>query len=211
MQTNYRSFRDIPIPNDRPVSVFASGPSVGNISTEEIQSICKNSFSISINYGILRIPSHLNVWSDQHVTEFMNEHLMTNPKTCEFLVRIMPYEAEKSPEIDYKFCPLTENLKGCFTLVWLLQLLNRHFPQQKILLFGLDLQFKEEKEIKWYDAFSDWDVKHRRSLNLIHKQMELCRLQLEEFVVGKGHILNCNLDSGFHSFPKIDYRKELGL
>lgn len=192
------------------VSVFGSGHSIESMSLEEIAWIKSKTFMFSLNYAPIRYSGHINMWSDSGPTEELMKWYATHPKDCQFLTRtISAFQHTRSDhlefiqKVDWFFHVHEYNLHGHYTIVWLLQLIRKYVhPDIPIFIFGLDMV----GEGKWYDKFTKTDIlKRGESFNPVHRLQE-CADELRKYTTTKVNIFNCNLKSGFHDYPKVDYK-----
>ncbi|MEM9023251.1 MAG: hypothetical protein AAGB22_05900 [Bacteroidota bacterium] len=205
-----RHFRELYISQPY-IAVFASGHSVEQLSERDIARIRERSFMITMNYAPVKLRGHLNKWSDFGVTTWINERYQNRPKDHLFLAReraLRRGNTELVPKVDYWFNERKERLGGHLTLVWLLQLLERHFADKTVLLFGLDLQYYSADRAKWYDDYTDHDKHYRKRLDweFTHRQ---CAHQMDQFVKRPGQFRNCNPDSAYHRFAKVNWKEVL--
>jgi hypothetical protein len=209
-----KKFSELVIPNQY-VCVFGSGHSVLSLSKEDLERINSNSFVFSINYAPVKIPSHANIHSDRRVTEFLIEHYKTNARDRLLIAREEAFSSKNGAEsefyksIDYMFSLKNDGLHGNFTIIWIIQLLQKYHPDKTILVFGLDGKIPDNdiKKGKWYDLFTDFDVTRRGPQN-VQRKIDDCSGQLKRKTLNK-NIYNCNLDSAFDFYPKEDWRKFL--
>lgn len=208
------NFHDFRLPEGtKYISVFASGNSIEAMSLEEIAFIKSKTFMFSMNYAPLRYTGHINVWSDSGPTEALMQWYATKQKDCMFLSRmISAFQPTRSDHIefarrvDWVFNVHGYNLQGHYTIVWLLQMIRKYtHPDIPILIFGLDMT----GDGKWYDKYTNIDVKKRgESFNPVQRLQE-CSEELTKYTTTKVAIYNCNLASGYHGYPKINYRELL--
>ncbi|MGD1848725.1 MAG: hypothetical protein ACFB10_25320 [Salibacteraceae bacterium] len=194
------------------VSIFASGNSIHDLSKEELEFIRSRSFTVTLNYAPIRLDSHLNVWSDKLVTEWMETHYQNRPKDRLFLVRdtaFAGYTSTLKPEVDYWFSLRADQLKGNYTIVWLLQLMERFFSKHRFLVFGLDFYTENTDQAKWYDQFTDHD-REGRNRQSIERKLNRCISQLDHFVSNKTLFFNCNPKSRYPSFQMANWKEVLG-
>lgn len=203
-------FKDIVIEHDY-ISVFGSGTSINNMSDDEIDAIRSNSFMITMNYAPIKLTGHLNMWSDKKVTAFLQDHYEKSPKNCLFLARDKSMVTNKISlfkKVDYWFNERQEKIKGNYTIVWLLQMLERHFPQKKVLIFGMDMAVIDDRRAKWYDDHTDYDYRKRGRVNTARK-LNICADQLDRYVKRTDMFVNCNVDSNYNGFEKKNWKEAL--
>lgn len=188
------------------IAIFGSGNSVHDISEEAFNSIKAHSFTISLNYAPIRLNAHLNMWSDRKVSDFLELHYTYNRKDCLFLAQENRTSPAFKPQIDYWFSCREENLQGNYTIVWALQLVKKYFPDKKILLFGLDLYVGEKGDLKWYDRYTDFDLRKRGTNYRGTDKLNQCAEQLIHFVPKK-NVFNCNLNSKLDHFEKKQWKE----
>lgn len=192
------------------IALFGSGSSVHNISAETFALIKANAFVITLNYAPIRLHGHMNMWSDRKVSDFLAAHYSEHPKDCLFLVRTQRSAAGLKNKVDYWFDQRKEGLRGNYTIVWALQLLQKYFPEKKILLFGVDMSTLGEKEAKWYDRYTAFDRNKRGVRYNAQLKLEQCARQIEQYCRPTG-VFNCNLQSRLAYFPKKDWRELMRL
>lgn len=205
-----RTITDLHI--DQPIiSIFASGNSIHTLSPKDLAVIRSNSFLITMNYAPINIESHLNVWSDRIVSDWMENHYSKKDKDRLFLVREKAFSNEDSlmkANVDYWFNERREQLLGNYTVVWLLQLIERHFSNHRILVFGLDFYADDHQQAKWYDKFTDYD-RNKRNRNSVDRKLNRCIAQLNQYIKRKPLFLNCNPESRYKGFKMVDWREVL--
>jgi hypothetical protein len=199
------------------VSVFASGNSVLSIPIEDLNLIKLKSFMIGINYAVTYLRPHFLLWSDKVVSEFLAAHFSNNPINEILCARDaafnpnVPAQMEFKQKVTWGFDKNKHNLDGNYTIVWVVQLLKKYLPpNKKILIFGLDMKLndKDKDALKFYDKFTKYDAVHRgRSFPALVKLQE-CAQQLDR-IKDKTNIYNCNLDSAYNGFEKIDFKTYL--
>ena len=194
------------------ISVFASGNSITELSQSDIKVIKEGSFLITVNYAPVKITGHMNMWSDIHVTNWLNELYKVKEKDNLFLTRERAIKNINIPiydKVDYWFNDKKENLKGNYTIVWLLQLLQKYFPDKKVLIFGLDMESVSADRAKWYDDHIDFDKLHRGKSYVIQHKLNQCARQLDTYIGKNSSLINCNLKSQYGGFIKRDWREIL--
>jgi hypothetical protein len=202
-----KSFKELKI-NTPFIAVLGSGTSILDLTPSVIQKIKTKAFMITLNYAPIRIQGHLNFWSDPKVSFFLTKFyegeipqpLLACRKGC-----VNPPLSEK---IDHFFCPLEENLSGTFSAVWLLQLLQKYFPEKIILLLGFDFYLATPEVSKWYDLYINFDKKSRKSGDSSLKKLNLCMFQMRNFV-SSSNIFNCNPESKLPFFQKGNWQSIL--
>ena len=200
-------FADIPISNDL-ITVIGSGHSVRDLSPEDFQFLKENSFVFTMNYAPVAYHGHVNMWSDKKVTTWMEMHYSAHSKETEFLVRdkaLMDTSHPLHSLVDYWFSQRQDHLKGNYTIVWLLQLLEKHFPDKQVLILGLDLYYTDSKLVKWYDSFTNYDQNKRGRMNMDRKLIA-CSQQLDRFLKQKKQFINGNPKSEYKGFVRKDWR-----
>lgn len=191
------------------ISLLGSGNSLLELPETEWAWIRERSFVITVNYGPIHFQSDLNMWSDVHVSQFLDEHYKTHAKDRLFLARVNglgrnPLEIKQL--VDFWFDPRKERLRGNYTVVWALQLLRKHFPDKTILLFGIDMYAESNEKAKWYDQFTMFDFQKRGRRFQIRRKLNACEDQLKKFVGTDEQILNCNPKSNLSLYKKVHYR-----
>ena len=194
------------------ISIFGSGSSLLEMPEKELDYIRDRSFVITINYGPIHFNSHMNMWSDVHVSQFLNEHYQKNPKDRLFLARVnglgrKPIDIKS--KVDYWFDPRREKLRGNYTVVWALALMKKYFSTKTVLLFGIDMYAKSNEQAKWYDEFTSFDREKRGKRFQINRKLNACADQLKRFVGQSDQVWNCNPKSQLNLYRKIDYREIL--
>ncbi len=179
------------------------------MSNEEVEEIRANSFLFTMNYAPIKIVGHVNMWSDKKVTAFLQNYYDKNPKECLFLARDKSMVTNRVPlykKVDYWFSERQEKLKGNYTIVWLLQLLENYFPDKKVLIFGMDMTIENDRHAKWYDSHTDYDYRKRGRVNATRK-LNICAGQLDKYVKRKSMFVNCNVGSNYNGFEKREWRE----
>ncbi|MEN0004405.1 MAG: hypothetical protein AAF798_09685 [Bacteroidota bacterium] len=204
-----RHFRALAI--EQPyIVLMGSGNSIQDISPQAFDFIKSRAFVITINYGPLRFKGHLNMWSDLKVSEFLEEFYRTHPKETLFLAQHRKVQKSFVSQVDYWFSPRQDQLKGNYTVVWALQLLQRFFPKKIILLFGIDMYALDPNRDKWYDQFTDFDRAKRGENYNIQQKLQSCAIQIQRYCRRTG-VYNCNPKSKLTHFEKRDWRTILPL
>jgi hypothetical protein len=191
------------------ISVFGSGHSIGSIAEEEIEKIKQHSFLITMNYAPVNITGHMNMWSDKHVSVWMDEWQRNKKKNMLFFARekgLLGKQIAIKDSVDYLFDEKKEKLQGNYTIVWLCQMLERYFPDKKVLVFGLDMKGISSKRAKWYDDHITFDRLKRGHGFKIDKKLQQCAMQLDRHVKNKEQFINCNPDSRYDGFQKQDWK-----
>ena len=207
MRQDRRSIQELKIEHDT-ITVFASGDSINDLTPEEIRDIKSKSFLITINYAPKKILGHMNIFSDQKVVLFLDELYSNKKKDILFLSRPQCFQNTlRKPKrlhdkVDYWFDNAKEKIMGNYTIVWLLQILLRHFPNKNINIFGLDMEIKEEKRAKWYDKYTDYDFNKRTRG---HNKLKECDGQLHKFCRSP-KIKNCNSNSKSKAFDFLEWK-----
>jgi len=187
------------------IAIFGSGNSLLSLDQKTLNLIDERCFVITMNYGPLHFKSDLNVWSDPYVTAFLDKHYKQKKKDRLFLTRLghkLFGKEEILNTVDFWFDPHTEQLQGNITIVWLLQLLLRHYPNKTLLLFGIDLYTESASQAKWYDAFTSEDKVKRGSQFSPQHKLDDCANQLAHYIGKSDKVLNCNLKSRLELFEK---------
>lgn len=192
------------------IALFGSGNSVHELSKEELALIRARAFMITINYAPVHLTGHLNMWSDHKVSAFLEQYYERNPKTCLFLARESRVKGKLLRKVDYWFSQKKENIKGNYTIVWALQLLEKYFPDKIILLFGVDMYAPNSQEAKWYDRYIKYDQVKRGTHYNIGRKLDQCAQQINRYCA-QDQVINCNPKSRLDYFPKGDWRKILQL
>jgi len=207
------AIEDLKIEKDY-ISIIASGNSVSKITDLELQDIHSKSFVIGINYAPSRFYGKnvldLLIFSDKKVSDWLHTFYADKEKDVLFLCRpngVNPGNRSIKSRVDYWFNEKNK-YPGNYTIVWLLQMIQQIFPKKKILLFGLDMTFKETNQSKWYDGFTSFDRDKRGRNYPTQKKLDQCGTQISQHVK-KENIYNCNLNSGFNHFEKKDYKEIL--
>ena len=107
------------------IALFGSGNSVSDLGEEERAHLLKKCFVVTVNYAPVRLASHLNIWSDGRVSEFMAARYGDRPKDRLWLARVSERDRDVAGQVDFWFSPRTESLRGSKTVVWALQLMLR--------------------------------------------------------------------------------------
>ena len=61
---------------------------------------------------------------------------------------------------------------------------------------------------KWYDTVTKHDLNSRGMSYNLKKKIDECGEQIKKYVINN-NVFNCNLESAFDYFQKIDWKKEL--
>ncbi len=204
-------FQDMPI-KESVISVFGSGNSINNMPSSEVEQIKQHSFMITMNYAPIKLVGHVNMWSDKKVSTWLNDFYAKRDKNNIFLARERAFRNSNLPlygKVDYWFDEKREKLGGNYTIVWLLQLLEKYFPQKKVLVFGLDMQVIDNKRSKWYDDHTDYDRAKRGNVR-IERKLNLCANQMDRYLRNKEMFINCTKDSMYEGFTKSTWQTIIG-
>ena len=190
--------------------MFGSGNSVADLGAEERAYLLKKCFVVTVNYAPIHLAGHLNMWADGRVSEFIAAHYAGRPKDRLFLARASERNRDMAGQIDYWFSPSAESLKGTYTVGWALQLMQRHFPEKRVLLFGFDGCVAPGAVAKWYDAHTDFDCRRRVKGYPVQRKLDQCARQLERYCRREG-VFNCNPRSRLDYFEKREWQELLPL
>jgi len=196
------------------ITVFCSGNSINDISQEDINYIKSNSFLITVNYAPIKIQGHMNMHSDKKVSDFLQKHFNENGGKNGMLLlsRERGFTNQNQTfknSIDYWFDEKKEQLLGNYTVVWLFQLLERTFPDKKVMIFGLDMEAPNNDNAKWYDSVNSFDRDKRGAKYPVQIKLNQCSKQMNAHLKNKDIFINCNPNSGYDGFKKVDNWKEL--
>ncbi|PHN02231.1 motility associated factor glycosyltransferase family protein [Flavilitoribacter nigricans] len=208
-KTVYNSLRSLRI-NQPYIALFGSGNSIHAITSQEFNFIRSKTFVITINYAPVHLQGHLNMWSDLKVSEFLENHYRNNRKNLQFLAQKGKVPESLKRSIDYWFSVKEEDLRGNYTVVWALQLLQKYFPKKTILLFGIDMYSLHGQGDKWYDRYTSFDRIKRGRTYQIDYNLQRCANQIETHCRRDG-VFNCNSQSKLDFFEKRDWRCILPL
>jgi len=193
------------------VALFGSGNSIHDLDEAERAHLLKKCFVITVNYAPVRLASHLNMASDRRVAEFLAVHYRDRPKDRLFLFPALHRRHAIAGLIDFWFDRKSDGLQGNFTVVSALQLLQKYFPEKRVLLFGLDFYVENATEAKWYDRHTDFDRRRRRPHSpRVQTCLDACARQLEQFC-RRDNVYNCNLRSRLDYFEKRTWQELLPL
>ena len=192
------------------IALFGSGNSIFDLAEEERAHLLKKCFAVTLNYAPVRLASHLNMWSDRRVSDFLATHYRDRPKDRLFLAQATERAHAIAGQVDFWFDRRSERLPGNYTIVWALHLLQPYFPEKRILLFGLDFYIESATEAKWYDRFTDYDRKRRGQNYRVQIKLDQCAQQLEQFC-RRENVYNCNPRSRLNFFEKREWQELLPL
>ena len=206
--------------NQDVVSIIASGNSVDELLISgQINYIKERSFTITINYAPLTIRGHMNVHCDKKVSEFLYNNIFSKEEKNGLILlsRERAFDSRLSEhnkflrEIDFMFSESKDALRGNYTIVWMMQLLEKYFNNKKVLVFGLDMYPSTDNNIsKWYDKYTSFDREQRGPKYPVQQKLNNCAKQIDDFVKNKKMFINCNPNSGYNGFVKTtDWKKEL--
>jgi len=195
------------------ITVFCSGNSINDISEEDIEYIKSKSFLITVNYAPVKITGHMNIHSDKKVSDFLQKHFSENGgKQGLLLTREKAFTQQNQTfknDIDYWFDERREGLIGNYTVVWLLELLEKYFSDKKCFIFGLDMNAPDNENAKWYDSSTSFDRDKRGAKYPVQQKLNQCATHIDKHVKNKELFTNCNPNSGYNGFKKIDNWKEV--
>lgn len=191
------------------IALFGSGPSVDAMDPAELDHIWSRCFTISLNYAPVALQSHLNMWSDRRVGDFLLEHYRHRSKD-RLLLTQKAHARSLEGLVDYEFDRRADGLSGNFTLVWALQLIERYWPDKTVLLFGADLRADDPVILKWYDAHTDHDARHRGRGFDAARRLDQCKAQLAAHCRSP-RIINCTPASALDLYDRKDWRDVLPL
>ncbi len=185
------------------ISVFASGSSILKIPKRDIRKIYQESYCIWLNFAPVIFNKFIDclMWMDWKVSvwidKFYNDNDVTIPKLW---TRDMAFYKQRKLKIksliNCWFDDESDYLeKTNLTFVKCLLELSKHFPDKKILLFGLDL-----KGEKWYSQFlkkGDDNWKHKKDQKI---DLEDCQRDFK--LLKNKNIINCTANSPCKYFKK---------
>lgn len=195
------------------VSIFASGHSVLNLSEADLAAIHDKSFTIFINYALCKFKQkHIDClfWNDRKVSNWMYSDMKADTnKKCLWLAREEAF-TRKEPiniynKVDFLWERKKENLKGNYSIVWILQLIKKYYPNKKILIFGLDGVQVQKDNAKWYDKITKFDLQKRGHSHDPNKKIKESYKQIETHI-NNNNIYNCNLESKFKYFELKNWK-----
>jgi len=192
------------------ITIFASGNSILNLTDEDFSLIRNKSFTIGLNYSVLKYHTDMIMWSDKKPSDFLQSYFSNNLKTQYLLSREKAFSQEKHKVlielVDFWFDERKDNLIGNYTIVWLIQLLKKTFPHMPIAIFGLDMIAPSNDQAKWYDKFTTIDKDHRGSKYPVWDKLKQCAEQMDR-IENKDRIWNCNPQSLYKGFTFLtDWR-----
>jgi hydroxymethylpyrimidine pyrophosphatase-like HAD family hydrolase len=200
------------------ISIFASGHSVLDIPKEDIKKIKEKSFVITMNYASSHFKEDeydMLMFSDKKVSQWLKQAYKDRKKAALWVSRKQAFSGGNTRipreiwnQLDYTFDNNKNGLKGNYTLPWLIQLINKHFPEKTILLFGVDMKAESKDNAKFYDKKIKWDREKRGKSYDINKKLNQCKEQLKKYCINK-NIINCNLNSSLELYPKQDWKEIL--
>lgn len=183
------------------IALFGSGNSVKELSAESFAFIKSQAFVITLNYAPIHLKGHMNMWSDLRVSQFLEDYYKDRPKDLLFSAPGSRVRRNYRDQIDYLYSPNGERLKGNYTIVWVLQLLKKYFPEKIILLFGVDMYNEDAKDQKWYDHYTDFDKQKRGTRYNLANKLNQCARQIKRYCASK-NIINCNPKSRLLVYEK---------
>lgn len=199
------------------VSVFASGNSVLSLTDEDIYKIKEKSYTIFLNYAPVKFKDDMMdmlMFSDKAVAKWLYDEYIVKrrDKHSKWITRVQAFSGNNPVEVkemvDFYFNTGMDALRGNYTIVWLLQILQKFTHKKTILLFGVDMECKDKA--KWYDGFTDYDKIKRGSHYNVPKKLEECEAQIKQHIK-KDNVFNCNLNSGLDWFIKKNWKEILTL
>lgn len=192
------------------ISIFASGNSLHEITSEDFSIIKKNSYVVTTNYSIIKLKGHMHVWSDKEPSVWLDNYFKKNPKEVFLMSRPQAFKKQFPCEdlkklVDFWFNSGT--LSSCFTAWWTLQLLKENYPEKTILLFGWDFYIDDKENQKYYDKFVDNDKNIRRRKAPYINKLLVFKKDTEKYLSRYQNIYNCNLKSQLTTVPKKNWRE----
>lgn len=186
------------------IIVIASGESVLNYPKNYFNQFLDTHFIITLNYGWELIKSHANICLDYRVTDWLkmkqipDELILIASDTA-----FRPNEKNNTfkNRINYTF--KKKSFNGNFTLVILLELIQKYFNNLKTDIYGLDLY----GDGKFYDKENEYD-KRIRTCNYktnfdSERLLKNCGLQLNQFIKNKKIFINRNPQSNYKGFTMM--------
>ena len=210
MEGKPKKIRDLVI-DKKFISILASGPSSMLLGVENLYHIRNSSFVFTMNYAPIQLKGDCNIFSDRKVSEFLQDYYLKNRKDCLLLSKADAFGEHTQKirnQVDYFFDVKEDEIRGNFTIGTLIQLIQKYWPDKVILVFGLDMKVGPNNEVKWYDKFTDYDKGKRRLLNIKQEmaKIEASTNQLKDFTKNT-NIYNCNMQSLFDYYPKMEWRE----
>ncbi len=211
-----KSFGQLPINKDK-IAIFASGYSIKNIPLSIIEKIHEKCYTIFLNYAPCKFDEkHIDclVWSDKSVTLWLEKFYQSRPSYA-LITREQAFFNQRgrmAAWTDYRFVVrgATPNspviLRGKYTLVWLLQLIERFYPMKEVLLFGHDCT----GEGKWYDEFTSADL-YKRGKNFKNEEkINECDHEIQTFIKNL-KVVNCSPITKSKIYPIVDFYEILNI
>jgi len=130
-----KPFYNLPI-NRNIVSIFATGESSRKLTVPEYNDILQRTYTIGINkFDSCRVDAR--IWYDAAFTSYAIRNRQDMISDCDIITRIKAYNKLLGPDV-YLFEQTDETSKSNVTMIILIKLLKKYFPDKKILLFGVD-------------------------------------------------------------------------
>ena len=186
------------------VAVFASGPSLLRMGTEEVRAVKEKCFTVFMNYAMSRFGQEemdVLAFGDWAVSRWMaNGNLKPGVR---LLTTWSAFQDCQPKDILKKVDAWIESSRGNFTLTNVLHDLRAMAPDRRILLFGVDMKV-EPDVVKWYDAYTDED---RRMRGKVQDHARCFEAQRRKLALVDGRMVwNCNMDSALDVFEKAEWR-----
>ena len=202
--------KDLPI-GDKIISIFASGESIRDLTDSDLDRLNRETFSIGINLFDLFVPT-VRVWCDESLTRYWQEHYKNQGLDCLLLTREQAFHPQKDypirDKVEYWFDHRKESLRdGNWTFWYIIQLLKRYFPKNKILLFGVDCwsnrSVKIDEDLHTYVVYTNDQQKH------VDKLIKAFEAMKNDHPWWFENLYNCNLNSNLKCVELIKYEEVL--
>lgn len=163
------------------IYLFAGGHSSLEKLNEDLDGL-----KVLINFGYEHCDDYdILIWGDEIVGHKLVEYYTRKPNAE--LVCLMRHEGRAKEWVDDTF----GYTFGVFTIVWALMYLRNRFPNDDIIVYGLDGGGKD-----FYDNPITNTVKEEERA----RRVEICYKQLDEMPIDKSRIFNGNPNSPYKGF-----------
>lgn len=206
-----KSFEQLVIDQEY-ISIFGSGPSLLEMSPDDLNFLYENTFIFGINFAHLRFKTHALIWADRNVTKEVEEYYAIHEKDRLFIASHVSFAKDtkwNADNVDYQY-KTGGKIKGGFTGIWLMQLLQEIAPCRPILLFGFDQKVKENCH-KWHWNYRKMNDHMAREKTKLQGKFAMFQDQCQKFIGKQPYIHNCTPGSKLETFQKSDFRDVIQL
>jgi len=189
------------------VAVFGSGPSILDMTLEEMQEVKSKCFVVMMNYATARFGQDemdMLAFHDAKVASWLAQGNLKPGVLLWASKAAFPF-GQPAEVMDMVNCWFRSS-KGNFALTNIIHDLRIMKPEKKVLLFGVDFKVGPGDELKWYDRYTNAD-KEGRGVGAYEARCFMAQDRELKLVDAGGMVWNCTPGSALDVFPKEDWRK----